>query len=219
MTLNPVPKSKNCDFICFTNEQLPPVAGWEIRLVACVLPMDLPRSSRHPKAMPHLYLEGYSKSLYVDSSVLLLGDPRAFWRFLMRTKKSILGAFAHSFHSTLAQEFAVVGELGYDKLSILQDQLEDHSAQIPEYVDLKPIWGGIIARKHLEQDCKTAMEIWFANICRFSRRDQLSLPLAIFGLAESKVEIATASIQSSAFHEWPRGGFQKSSSYPFHVDD
>lgn len=219
VTLNPVPKSKMCDFICFTNQELPAVDGWEIRLVETVLPTDLPRSSRHPKALPHLYLPEYSKSLYVDSSVLLTADPLTLWAALMPTQTTVIGLFSHSFHSTLQQEFDAVEELGYEKSSIVKEQLEAHTFQHPEYLLKRPIWGGIIARRHLNENCRTAMEIWFVNICRFSRRDQLSLPLALCSLAENNVLILHDSIGESAFHKWPQGGFQKMADYSFSPDD
>lgn len=63
--------------------------------------------------------------------------------------------------------------------------------------------GGVLARRHNEPACIDVMEVWFTHILRYSRRDQLSLPLALAYLSHTQQNILLADIHQTEFHKWP----------------
>ena len=73
----------------------------------------------------------------------------------------------------------------------------------PELLLQPPVWGGIVARRHNDTECVSAMETWFANVLRYSRRDQLSLSLALLSLPDSSRHILVGDNHQGEFFYWP----------------
>jgi hypothetical protein len=211
--LNPVPGFPNVDFVCFTDQNLVRTDGWQVKLVEPAVPGDNPRSSRHPKVLPHLYLAKYSRSIYVDTSVLLVGDPELLWDQLVPTPDVVFGAIYHSFRYSMIDVIKAVSLHRFDDDRVLLKQLEIAEEEFPGYRSARPVWGGMLARRHNNPDVKTAMEHWFSHIARYSRRDQTSLPLALRKLRGDQVSLSHFDNHLSDFHVWPSGGYQKPDSY------
>ena len=74
---------------------------------------------------------------------------------------------------------------------------------LPAALAARVIWGGVIARMHLEPDCIQAMETWYAHVLRYSRRDQLSLPLAVNSMPPTSLRLIEADNFENAFLSWP----------------
>ena len=192
------------DFICFSNRKLDPKGIWDIRIVDPLLPADLPRSSREYKIRPHVWLSDYSQSLYIDTKVKLIGNPIDFWNSLIQYhSNNVLGLFEHSYRETLRNEFREVSQLNLDEGYVLEKQLSFYEAFFKEKLSAKPLWGGIIARRHNEFDCVKAMDDWYANVLAYARRDQLSLPVAVRHINSGRIAINEGSIFESPHHLWP----------------
>jgi len=211
--LNPIVDDSNVDYICFTDQDLPEGSGWEIRRVAPVLPADIPRSSRHPKILPHLYIPEYDRSIYVDSSVQLKQPPQILWSHLVSNEKVLFGAMQHSYHSTVLQEIVRVSELHFDTNDVLDKTVWGLLREDSQILTAAPVWGGIIARKHMDQKTASVMEDWFTWVTNFSRRDQITLPLVIKRFLPDELSLSTSNNFDSKYHFWPTRGFLKPSVY------
>jgi hypothetical protein len=211
--LNPVPHFPNVDFVCFTDQNLDHLNGWTERIVSPELAGDSPRSSRHPKVNPHLYLKDYERSIYVDTNVQLLKDPELLWNQLAPKPEIVFGAIYHSFHFSMFDLIKSVSNKRFDDNDLLLEQLLFCEREFPGYLSARPVWGAILARRHNNQDVKLSMEDWFSNIVKYSRRDQISLPLAIRKLRGDQVSLIHLNRRESDFHIWPSGGYQKPQSY------
>lgn len=131
--LNPVEHYEGVMYICFTDVIPQNNSGWEIRIIPPILPGDLPRSSRDFKIRPHLWLSEFENSLYVDSKVLLKGNPQEFWNILTLGDHSIsLGLINHSFRETIFDEFKAVLENKFDSQVVLEEQLLHYQNHYPE---------------------------------------------------------------------------------------
>jgi hypothetical protein len=209
----------NVDFICFSNRILDDVGVWDVKLVEPLLPADLPRSSREYKIRPHEWLREYDQSLYVDSKVHLIGDSRELYLHLMsKDSNKIIGVFEHSFRDTLFEEFLEVLKLSLDAEYVVKKQLSDYKIFFPEFLDTKPFWGGMIARKHNDSECIKSMNDWYANVLNYSRRDQLSLPISLRFISEKRRSVLKNSIFESSFHLWPVWDGVRPDDYFSHVD-
>ncbi len=201
--LTPTRPQDGVDYICFTDRQGLKPNGWIVRNVLPFIPSDTIRSSREPKIRPHRYLSDYANSIYIDSTVHLRKDPFVLWDYLIPDESAVFGGFFHSFRATVADEFSAVAEAKLDYQHTIVEQLQAYRTHHAQTLNEKPVWGGVLARRHNAHSCLDAMEVWFAHVLRYSRRDQLSLPLALSHLPDKQRNIILADIQLTEFHEWP----------------
>lgn len=211
--LPPISPEPGVEYFCFSDCQDLEAGHWKLVPVRPILPADPVRSSREYKIRAHRYLQDYAGSLYLDSSVELLASPTLIWRQLMGSPDCVFGALFHSFRDTISKEFEAVAKGHLDIPGILSQQYECYRKFYPAVLGQKPVWGGLLARRHNNPDCIDAMEQWFAEVMRYSRRDQLSLPVALSTLALSKLSISNTDIRQSEFHRWPIAGHKRPAKY------
>jgi len=73
----PIAKSSNIDFICFTDDPALVSDSWEIRLIEPRFPRDTIRSARYLKVMGPDILGEYDESLWIDNSIVLRATPES----------------------------------------------------------------------------------------------------------------------------------------------
>lgn len=208
-----IDKDPQADYFCFTDQRDLQPNGWT--LVGCepLLPLDLPRSSREQKLRPHRYLQSYERSIYVDPSVSLEAPAEMIWNYLIPDDRTIFGCFWHSFRDTLADEIEAVRTAGLEHPHILSELNALIEARYAYTFSSKPLWGGFIARRHMSPACISAMEQWFAFVLRYSRRDQLTMPLVISSFDERLVSVRKEDIFRSPIHTWPIEGYKRPERY------
>lgn len=135
---------------------------------------DPRRNSRIHKIMPHKYIES-EFSIYLDGNMKLLIPPEEVIKRYMTGYDMAL--FAHGCRDCIYDEAMECAKLKLDDPEIIIEQAkyyEDH-----EYAKHKGLLqGGFIVRRNNART-QAFNEAWWADYCRFSRRDQLSLMPAI----------------------------------------
>lgn len=135
---------------------------------------DPRRNSRIHKILPHKYIES-EYSIYIDGNMKLLIPPEEVIRRYMQGYDMAL--FAHGVRDCIYDEAMECAKLKLDDPEIIIEQAkyyEDH-----EYAKHKGLLqGGFIVRRNNTRT-QAFNEAWWADYCRFSRRDQLSLMPAI----------------------------------------
>ena len=198
----PALRESSIDRICFTDRpDLVTEPGWQIRQIPLRIPGDPARSSRWPKIRPNLFLADYDCSLYFDNSVRFLSDPAEIIPTLLPVDHDF-AVLRHSYRSSVSDEFAAVEEGGLDSPWRLREQRRTYEAVDPASLTTAPLWGGLLLRRHNSPKVISAMSIWWEQVLRFSRRDQLSMP---FALRQAGLEPLVHDIDNreSAFHSWP----------------
>lgn len=190
----PHPKVK---YICFSDRPLEIKSNWEEFLIDPLLKDDLFRSSREPKILTHKFLHNYENSLYIDSRVHLKRNPLELWQHLIPNSNTIFGGFYHTKRITLIDEFEAVLRQKLDFASTVKAQFCYYKKNHLDILSSKPVWGGLIARKHNERRCQDAMRFWYSHVLRYSRRDQLSLPIALENFNREHVNLISGSIHTS----------------------
>lgn len=201
--LPPRYKKADVDWICFTDQDSIDSKGWTMVKIEPYFPFDLERSSREPKTRAHLWLKDYERSIYVDSKVQLKCNPEDLWKALIPTDETAVGAIEHSFRESVAQEIEGIYSLGLDHWYPLENFRRVMAEISPEYLNSRPIWGGIIARRHHHPTVSEAMDLWFSMILHFSKRDQLYFPYVLSRIGAKSVSISQIDNRSSKFHVWP----------------
>ena len=209
-----IPERDNLEYICFTDQENLKGNGWQIHAVEPILKDDPARSSRDPKIRPHLWLKKHRRSIYIDPSVLLRVGGRRLWSNLIPRSDLVFGCFEHSFRATLEDEYREIKSYGLDTaLNLSRLRKMTRAVYGKEVFRKKPYWGGIIARRHHDPSCIHLMERWYALVMKYSRRDQLSLPLIIQDFPSDKVHILKFDIFESRLHSWPAPGYARPSHY------
>jgi alkaline ceramidase TOD1/glycosyltransferase MUCI70-like protein len=160
---------EGADLILFT-DQLPGETAWEVRR-ASELFQDPRRNSRIPKLLAHQYLPGYDYSLWVDGSIRLLASVHDLIEGYLRGAD--IAFFRHPLRDCIYEEAAVCSEQRLDDPSLIAAQVAKYAREgYPPHNGLNE--GGVILRRHTAE-IEAFNNAWWSELCRFSRRDQLSL--------------------------------------------
>lgn len=135
---------------------------------------DHRRNSRIHKIMPHKFMEA-DYFIYIDGNMKLLISPEEIVKRYMDGYDMAL--FTHGARDCIYDEALEVAKLKMDDPEVIIEQAkyyEDH-----EYAKHKGLLqGGFIVRRNNKRT-QSFNEAWWADYCRFSRRDQLALMPAI----------------------------------------
>jgi len=187
------------DAFCFTDDPNVSSKTWTVVVVDSPFPLDPIRSQRFFKILRHEILRDYDETLYIDNSVLLKVDPNQLLDDWLAGAE--LAMPEHSFRADIHEEFDAVVEHRLDSRDRVLEQRTHYVELYSDALARKPLWNALIARKNT--DTVASFErLWFDQILRYSRRDQLSAPIAahISRVRLNRIEIDN---KDSAVHSWP----------------
>jgi hypothetical protein len=200
LTEQPCATGSKVPFICLTDKPHLASGSWTIRYVKPVFPSDPVRSQRHTKILPHLYLTDYQRSLYIDNTVQLIQPPEEFLDHYKERQTSLF--LTIPFEKSVLEEFLEVARGNFDEPARIWEQLNHYLLDAADVLAQKPFFSGILMRRHGGEAIRTLLEIWASHIMRNSRRDQLSLNIALQlnGFVPKTLVIDTSRSES---HVWP----------------
>lgn len=153
--------------ICFTDQ--PIVArGWEIR-PAAFLDVDPRKRARHHKCMSHLLFPGESV-LWIDGSMQLLQIP----------PECELGVFRHRRTTSASEEFAFISQCNRWPSEEDRKRAESRLSAYNVPITVHPETGFLVRKD--TPAIRQFNERWWAEIDRYSIRDQLSFSFAAQGI-------------------------------------
>ncbi len=164
-------------YVCFTDNREIRSDVWEIRYIDLPKDMEARHFIRKFKILPHLFFPEYNTSIWVDGSFNILGD----LRILMQTyqEHSDILFFPHYVRNCIYDEGAACMLLKKDAKRKLVEQMNEYfNLNYPEHNGL--LCGNFMVRNHNEKRVIGVMEDWWDQVCRFSKRDQISLPFALW---------------------------------------
>ena len=207
--LNEQPKIKSSKLkhYCITDDINLKSDYWEMIYVDKLFPKDSHRSQRNLKIRPHLVFKNFEYSLYIDNTIILKDKTENFIQMIIKDKEidnnqpNIFIPY-HSFRDDLFSEFNECANLKRDTKIRIYEQLNDYLEINYEFMKYKPYWAGLILRNHNNNELIKFSEIWFANVCRYSKRDQLSL---IYSAHQAKIKLRGFYLENgkSKYHKWP----------------
>jgi len=158
------------EFVAFLDKPQPSF-GWTVRPIYRRF-QDPCRNAKIHKILPEKYFPEAQYSLWVDGSVKIISNtPIAKFadEFL---REHDIAVFKHRHRTCLYQEAARCLKLGLDSASVINGQTAKYYAEgYPQNNGLAECT--VILRRHSRQVMKFN-EAWYAEIKRWSRRDQLS---------------------------------------------
>ena len=176
--LRPAYIPHNFDFLCYTDDNLKSAIWKVIREKAT--DKDPVRAAKIYKILSQKYLKNYDYSVWVDGNLRVIGNLNKLVDEYL--KDSSLAVFDHMqsydkrnciFEEAEALiDMAKIGKKKEDPKKVLR-QINDYKKEgYPKNNGL--ITGMIIVREHNSKDVVKLMEDWWGEICKYSRRDQLS---------------------------------------------
>jgi len=165
---------EGADFFAFLDEPVEGTTKWSIGS-ACSLFDDPVRNAKIHKVLAHEYLPNYDYSLWIDGSITLNVPVRdLIERFLGQADFAV---FSHFARDCIYEEARVCRESGLDSASLIDSQVSSYRAQgYPAHAGLCEL--SILLRRHTAA-VEAFNNAWWAEICRFSRRDQLSFNFVV----------------------------------------
>jgi hypothetical protein len=180
--LPPKLMQENVRLICFTDNPDLKVRGWEIHPLAHPKTITTPHFiNRYHKFFPHKVLPSVDWSVYIDGSIRLVGDITELVQ-RVADNKSFLGCPKHPQRETVAEEATacdVGGKFEQQDRELVLSQLTTYKDEgMPDDVIMTANY--LLIRDHSASMLDGAMGLWWQQIQKFTRRDQLSLPYVIW---------------------------------------
>ncbi len=172
--LNEIPKKmKNWDYVCFTDNPNLKSDTWQIRLLSNESDLDSVRLSRHYKIKNHLIDKGYDISVYIDANISIRGDLDCFLSHALPLDSSFAILF-HPFLYSLEQEVSQCITGGKDREQLLKEQYEHYVTEECFNDRFPHINARMMIRRSGDEHVYQLMETWFAQLEKWSKRDQVS---------------------------------------------
>jgi len=166
--LNEQQNTEGANFIAYTNKQSD---TWDTKPPYDKF-VDDRRNSRIQKIMPHKFMNK-EYSIYMDANFELLVPPQKIIDEYLKDKD--IAVFKHPGRDDIYQEREAIIYLKKEEPKILFEQTMEYANRgIQDHSGLYSC--GIIIRRHT-QSINDLNEKWWAEYCRFSKRDQMSFPI------------------------------------------
>jgi len=171
---DPLVELPGWDMRFFTDAENLKSNKWDIVNVPLKEGFDKVRMSRHYKMFPHLYLQDYDISLWVDSSILIRQPIDELVNFITDDVK--MGMYHHT--CCWKEEFDVMHYWCND-MSILEAQISNYQSEGFD-VNSTIMSGNVILREHADEKVVQAMQLWWDQFNKYYiQRDQISLAYSI----------------------------------------
>lgn len=193
--------------ICLTDNKSLTSKDWEIIHVDPIFPEDGSRSQRYLKLKPHIIFPNYKYSLYFDNTIVFKVQIEKFINDILsnitlKDNEPFFLAPKHSYRKDLISEFKIALKYNRANNFKIYEQLNHYIKTNKDILKKRPYWAGILLRNHNHKKIKNHSEIWFSHLCRYTRRDQLSL---LYSAHQAKINIYGFNMDNrkSEYHIWP----------------
>jgi hypothetical protein len=134
------------------------------------------RNAKIYKVMPQMFLPEYDYWFWVDSTHELIMDPKKVIEEYLGDSE--IGLWKHTTRDCAYQEADIIKELRYDHIDLVDNQINYYKSNgYPEHNGLYEL--PVSVRKNTD-NIKILNMRWWEQICRFSSRDQISMPFVLW---------------------------------------
>lgn len=167
---SPPKDTEGCDFICFTDQKIN-IPGWEMIFVPSQNNSSL-MMNRQYKMLPHIHLEKYDLSLYIDSNIKITTNPKFLAEKYLTDGN--LACPQHPERNCIYEEIAAcVSAFKITPLEAIELTNKYQTLGFPREMGLTE--NNIIFRRHNDKDLVELMESWWKLLNEGPQRDQLIL--------------------------------------------
>ncbi len=172
-TLKPQPEYKGVEYVAFVEGDVKD-SQWKTRKACDKFKSPVMNAKIH-KILAHKYVDT-EYIVWIDGSITLKKDPRDLIKLM---GDSDFAFFKHPGRDDLYEEATVCVEMGKGDVSEIAEQLKEYARMgTPEHMGLCEMTCFI--RRNTKK-ANLAFERWWAEVTRYSSRDQISFPVAFQG--------------------------------------
>lgn len=169
--LLPAPQFDDVAYVCFTDSQPVDSYGWQIVHIKPHF-HDPRRNARMYKTLPHKFFPDHEWSLWLDGNRRLLVNPLDLIERYLSDGQHLL-VHRHQLRDCVYEEASSCIELGKTNPEIMREQiLRYQQAGLPRHAGV--VDSSVLLRRHHDPLLIETMNDWWAEICRYSVRDQVS---------------------------------------------
>lgn len=160
------------DYVCFTDRPRNDYGVWQMRAAPYHHP-DPTRIARWVKTHPHELFFDRDIAVWLDANIILKGDIHRYIE-LVASKDAHLGLIAHPHRACFYDEAEACKRLNKDSAKLIDRQAEEYrKAGLPTKQPLFET--GFMVVPLRKRETSDALHLWWQQIERYSRRDQLGL--------------------------------------------
>ncbi|WP_051331618.1 glycosyltransferase [Methylocaldum szegediense] len=163
------------DYVLFTDTPAPDTGVYKIRPIT-YFHEDVTRTARYIKTHPHVLLADYDLAVWIDANIMILGDIYPLIENFLASGKPV-GAVPHPMRKSIYEERWACIRHEKDAPEIMHEQLARYRSQGFAHDDL--IESNLLMFDLKDERTRNFLDTWWAEIDRYSRRDQLSINYAL----------------------------------------
>lgn len=169
----------NIDYVVFTDMEIRPDSVWkrnDISKYEQLKGMTPTGKNRYIKLHPHEFFSNYDISIYVDGTVLIMGD---MMPIALNLGKKFFGVHKHVYRDCIYMEAKGVLYSKRADADAVKRQIKEYRRDgYPKHAGLYE--NTILVRQHNQTACVKLMKTWWDEYRKHPTRDQISLPYAMW---------------------------------------
>lgn len=169
------------------------------------------RNARLCKVLPHCVVPGYEYYIWHDATHDVIADPTDIIAVSQITSERPLALFRHQRWRSPYDEAVQILRRGLDEPALVNAQMSYYKACKMPFST--PVYETPVVVRRLCERCRMVDFMWWEQICRFSSRDQLSVPFVLWSAGVSCTEMEGSAmnnplirkVRENVFVRSPRG--------------
>jgi len=186
------PHKQRADVRCFTGEGIFQQAVME---------------AKRYKVLPHLFFPRHEVTIWIDGNIWLNQPPDTVAGELLGDAD--MAVFRHSYRTNVWEEFTTLKDDPRFAIPYLQGKMAEQRQAYREDglpIDAPLFECNVLIRRNNER-VRRLMEFWWAQICRWQWRDQVSFPYALWKHPEVRLTSVFANVRDHPLfkhvEQWP----------------
>ena len=186
----PLYVTPNCDYYILTNQEVSPDSIWKKypieKFDEYVKGFSNLEKARFFKIHPHLLFPEYKYSMFIDANIQMVTDMRPVFAQLEKNFIAIHNQPGRDCVYQEATEIIVIGKA--NKLEVMKQMKSYKRKGFPKHYGLFRTC--VVVREHNNEQCKKLMELWWNEINKYTKRDQLSFTFSLWKLGLDKSAVS-----------------------------
>lgn len=179
-------KHESADYFAFVETELVEDTMWTplpVSTFSCDYRYANRRNAKVYKVLPHMFVPGYDYYIWIDSTHAVKQDPIEIIETYL--KDSDIALFNHPERSCVYEEAELIKQVNFDYPHLVDEQMEFYISE--KYPRKNGLYELPCRIQRNTPQIQALMLTWWELICKYSSRDQLSLPYALHmhGIAPS----------------------------------
>ncbi len=182
---NPIYIDNDIDYFVFTEQEIPLDSVWKkIQIPKDIKEnMDSLSQARYIKTHPHEFFQDYDYTMFIDGNVRIACDIMPLVYSMIANNK-IIAIHNHQVRDCIYDEAKAIYAAGKASIGELRAQLNDYKkSEFPKHFGLFET--NIVIRKQNDEKCIKIMNTWWAEMEKFTKRDQMSFTYSLWKNGES----------------------------------